>query len=196
MTGLRDYPPRERWHDWTEFDAKAWPDRVEKRYTLIPTTCFNCEAGCGLVAYVNQQTGQIDRFEGNPDHPASRGRNCAKGPATVNQVHDPERILHPLKRAGERGRGPLGASHLGSSPRRHISPAAPSPRRGPPRRDHVPRRAARRRGLHRPGTQGLGGWTATTATPTSARPAPASATRPGWATTARRPTTPTPRSSS
>ena len=105
MTELRGYPPRERWHDWTEFDAKAWPDRVEKRYTLIPTTCFNCEAGCGLLAYVNRETGRIDRFEGNPDHPASRGRNCAKGPATVNQVHDPERILHPLKRAGERGEG-------------------------------------------------------------------------------------------
>ena len=105
MTALRDYPPRERWHDWTELDAKAWPDRVEKRYTLIPTTCFNCEAGCGLLAYVNRETGQIDRFEGNPDHPASRGRNCAKGPATVNQVHDPERILHPLRRAGERDGG-------------------------------------------------------------------------------------------
>src|SRR5437867_3213056 len=44
-------------------------------------------------------------MEGNPYHPASRGRNCAKGPATVNQIHDPERILYPLKRTGKRGEG-------------------------------------------------------------------------------------------
>ena len=36
-------------------------------------------------------------------HPGSRGRNCAKGPATLNQVEDPERILYPLRRKGPRG---------------------------------------------------------------------------------------------
>jgi anaerobic selenocysteine-containing dehydrogenase len=105
MTDLRKYPPHDRWHDWTELDAAAWPDRVERNYTLVPTTCFNCEAACGLVAYVDNESGKIARFEGNPEHPASRGRNCAKGPATINQVDDPERILHPLRRVGERGGG-------------------------------------------------------------------------------------------
>ena len=102
---LANNPPHDQWHDWTELDAKAWPDRVERHYTLVPTTCFNCEAACGLTAYVDRDTGEITKFEGNPEHPASRGRNCAKGPATLNQVHDPERVLHPLKRAGERGAG-------------------------------------------------------------------------------------------
>ncbi len=105
MTELRNYPPHDQWHDWTELDAKAWPDKVERRYTLVPTTCFNCEAGCGLVAYFDQDTDQITKIEGNPEHPASRGRNCAKGPATLNQVYDPERILHPMKRKGPRGSG-------------------------------------------------------------------------------------------
>ncbi|MEZ5282822.1 MAG: molybdopterin-dependent oxidoreductase [Acidimicrobiales bacterium] len=103
--GLSNFPPHERWHDWTELDAKQWPKRVERKYTLVPTTCFNCEAACGLVAYIDQETGQVTKFEGNPEHPASRGRNCAKGPATVNQVHDPERILYPMRRVGERGSG-------------------------------------------------------------------------------------------
>ena len=102
---LSSYPPFERWHDWTELDAKAWPDKVEKNYTLVPTSCFNCEAGCGLIAYFNQETGEIDKVEGNPEHPASRGRNCAKGPATLNQVYDPERVMYPMKRVGERGSG-------------------------------------------------------------------------------------------
>ena len=48
---------------------------------------------------------QVRKFEGNPLHPASRGRNCAKGPATINQIQDPERILYPLRRAGARGEG-------------------------------------------------------------------------------------------
>ncbi len=103
--GLTNYPPHDQWHDWTELDAKAWPRRVERRYRLIPTTCFNCEAACGLVAYVDRETGEVAKFEGNPEHPASRGRNCAKGPATLNQVNDPERILFPLKRVGTRGGG-------------------------------------------------------------------------------------------
>jgi anaerobic selenocysteine-containing dehydrogenase len=102
---LAAYPPRERWDDWIELDSKSWPARAERRYTLVPTTCFNCESACGLLAYVDRTTLRIRKFEGNPEHPGSRGRNCAKGPATLNQVHDPHRILHPLKRSGGRGEG-------------------------------------------------------------------------------------------
>jgi anaerobic selenocysteine-containing dehydrogenase len=78
---------------------------VPHSYLLIPTTCFNCESACGLLAYVDKQDLSVKKLEGNPAHPGSRGRNCAKGPATVNQLNDPERILHPLRRTGERGGG-------------------------------------------------------------------------------------------
>ena len=99
------YPPSELWDDWTEYDGKAWPQRVPRNYSLVPTICFNCESACGLLAYVDKTTYEIKKFEGNPVHPGSRGRNCAKGPATHNQTYDPERILHPLKRVGARGEG-------------------------------------------------------------------------------------------
>ncbi|MBI4269725.1 MAG: molybdopterin-dependent oxidoreductase [Candidatus Rokubacteria bacterium] len=102
---LASYPPVERWDDWEELDPAAWPRHVRRRYALIPTICFNCEAGCGLLAYVDRETLRIQKFEGNPTHPGSRGRNCAKGPATLNQVEDPERIRHPLRRVGPRGGG-------------------------------------------------------------------------------------------
>ncbi|MEZ6013611.1 MAG: hypothetical protein R3F49_00730 [Planctomycetota bacterium] len=59
-------PPPERWDDWTELDPKAWPVKSEKHYTCVPTICFNCESACGLLAYVDKATGQIDKFEGNP----------------------------------------------------------------------------------------------------------------------------------
>jgi anaerobic selenocysteine-containing dehydrogenase len=103
--GLAAFPPKERWDNWVELDSKAWPKRVERRYTLVPTTCFNCESACGLLAYVDRETLQVRKFEGNPEHPGSRGRNCAKGPATINQITDPDRILYPLRRVGPRGQG-------------------------------------------------------------------------------------------
>ena len=102
---LAAFPPKERWDDWVELDSRSWPRRVARRYMLVPTTCFNCESACGLLAYVDRDTLRIQKLEGNPEHPASRGRNCAKGPATLNQLTDPDRILYPLKRAGRRGEG-------------------------------------------------------------------------------------------
>ena len=102
---LASYPPVEKWDDWVELDPDQWPRRVEKHFQIVPTVCFNCESACGLLAYTNKETGKIEKFEGNPKHPASRGRLCAKGPATINQIHDPDRILYPMKRSGPRGSG-------------------------------------------------------------------------------------------
>ena len=104
-SGLTNFPPPDRWDDWQEYDARSWPNKVSRSYRLVPTTCFNCESACGLLAYVDKESGEVRKFEGNPAHPGSRGRNCAKGPATLNQMYDPERILHPLRRVGERGSG-------------------------------------------------------------------------------------------
>lgn len=99
---LESYPPPDQWDSWTAFDPKR---KVEREYMIVPTVCFNCESACGLTAYVDKQTLEVAKLEGNPHHPGSRGRNCAKGPATINQITDPERILHPLRRKGPRGAG-------------------------------------------------------------------------------------------
>lgn len=98
-------PPPDKWDDWVELDPEAWPERKQRHYRCVPTICFNCESGCGLIAFVDKESGEIAKFEGNPVHPGSRGRTCAKGPATINQVTDAERILTPLKRSGPRGSG-------------------------------------------------------------------------------------------
>src|SRR5687767_14112172 len=102
---MQQYPPPETWDDWVEWDPGEWPRKVPRRYMLVPTVCFNCESACGLLGWVDKETMQVRKFEGNPAHPGSRGRNCAKGPATLNQVTDPDRILYPLKRTGKRGAG-------------------------------------------------------------------------------------------
>jgi anaerobic selenocysteine-containing dehydrogenase len=102
---LRKFPDPEQWDEHVELDAAAWPKRIERNYSLVPTTCFNCESACGLLAYVDKESGDVSKFEGNPHHPGSRGRNCAKGPATINQIQDTERILYPMRRKGIRGEG-------------------------------------------------------------------------------------------
>lgn len=102
---LRNFPPPEEWDSFVAYDAKAHPRKVAREFMLIPTTCFNCESACGLLAHVAKDDLSITKVEGNPAHPGSRGRNCAKGPATINQVNDPERIVYPLRQAGPRGSG-------------------------------------------------------------------------------------------
>ena len=52
----------------------------------------------------------------------TRPRAAATAPRArprINQIDDPERILYPLKRAGARGGGQVGARHLGRGARRH-----------------------------------------------------------------------------
>ncbi|GAB3671395.1 molybdopterin-dependent oxidoreductase [Salinisphaera aquimarina] len=103
---LAAFPPKEHWDDWISLEPiKGTGKRRETHYMLVPTTCFNCQSSCGLLAYVDKESLEVRKFEGNPEHAASRGRNCAKGPATLNQITDPDRILYPLKRVGERGEG-------------------------------------------------------------------------------------------
>ena len=103
--GLASFPPTSQWEDWEEGDPRADAGDPDRHYTLVPTLCFNCESACGLLAYVDRETLEVRKLEGQPLHPASRGRNCPKGPATVNQMNNPDRILHPLKRVGPRGGG-------------------------------------------------------------------------------------------
>ena len=126
----------------------AGREKVARRYMLIPTICFNCESACGLLAYVDRTTLEVRKFEGNPVHPGSRGRNCAKGPATLNQTYDPERILYPLKRVGERGEGQWKRITWEEALDRDRGEDAREPA-GAARRHHVPRRSPRRGRLHR-----------------------------------------------
>ena len=104
-TQLTGYPTPDHWDHWVEYEAGDWPQGRQREYMIVPTTCFNCESACGLLGYVDKESGRVRKFEGNPYHPGSRGRNCAKGPATINQINDVDRILYPLKRNGKRGAG-------------------------------------------------------------------------------------------
>ncbi|MFR5091998.1 MAG: hypothetical protein ACLTDR_08290 [Adlercreutzia equolifaciens] len=47
--------------------------------------------------------GVVVRLEGDPEAPVSRGSLCIKGLNQLHTMYSPRRILHPLRRAGERG---------------------------------------------------------------------------------------------
>ena len=115
------YPPQSEWDSFLELDGDDWkrggtgrngvrskenPDGIEVHdYTIVPTVCSNCEAGCGLTAWVDKKTLTVRKYMGNPLHTASRGRNCAKGYGTMSQMYDPDRIPFPIKRAPGSKRG-------------------------------------------------------------------------------------------
>jgi len=129
---LEFYPPHAQWDSFVELDGTDWkrggvgrngvrseenPEGIKAtEYMLVPTICNNCEALCGLTAWVdvgeykkskNPKDLKVKKYMGNPLHYGSRGRNCAKGYATLSQMYDPDRIPFPLKRAqgSKRGEG-------------------------------------------------------------------------------------------
>ncbi len=105
MSEFRSHPSPSEWDDYVDFESTSWPKKDRRRYWIIPSICFNCESACGVIAYVDKETLDVRKIEGNPVHPGSRGRTCAKGVVTPNQLEDPDRILYPLKRVGKRGGG-------------------------------------------------------------------------------------------
>jgi anaerobic selenocysteine-containing dehydrogenase len=85
--------------------------------TWKPSICPLCSAGCGVLVRVmqgeaevvrNGQTGLLKmglakKLEGNPAHPISQGKLCARGQASIQITYHPDRIKTPLKRSGQRG---------------------------------------------------------------------------------------------
>jgi anaerobic selenocysteine-containing dehydrogenase len=94
---LSFYPPFAEWDSFTELDGDDWkrggterngvqsetnPDGIKAiEYMLVPTACSNCEASCGLTAWVDLSTykagGQlaVRKYMGKQLHSGSRGRN-------------------------------------------------------------------------------------------------------------------------
>ena len=102
---FKSHPDPSQWDDYVDYESTSWPRKDRRNYWIIPSICFNCESACGILAYVDKQSLEVRKIEGNPIHPGSRGRTCAKGVVTPNQLKDPDRILYPLKRTGARGAG-------------------------------------------------------------------------------------------
>jgi thiosulfate reductase/polysulfide reductase chain A len=62
-----------------------------------------CVWRCGLIAKVVD--GRVVKLDGNPEHPHSRGKLCPRGQSGLMNTYDPDRVLTPLIRVGQRGEG-------------------------------------------------------------------------------------------
>ena len=71
-----------------------------ERTERVATYCEMCFWRCGVLASVKD--GRVVRVEGNPDHPLTRGRLCARGNAGVDLLYDPDRLKYPQLRRGGR----------------------------------------------------------------------------------------------
>jgi thiosulfate reductase/polysulfide reductase chain A len=69
----------------------------------VPTYCEICFWKCGAMARVVD--GHVVKLEGNPIHPNSRGKLCARGNAGMGLMYDPDRLKYPMISTGSRGEG-------------------------------------------------------------------------------------------
>lgn len=76
------------------------PFHPRATYNYVCSLCPYHDAGIAFI-----EGGKVVKLEGNPDHIATRGKFCPKGLAGFLAAYDPDRILYPLKRTGQRGEG-------------------------------------------------------------------------------------------
>jgi len=73
--------------------------------TKVVRTCasgFGCHnLGCGLKVFVKD--GEIQKIEGDPEHPITKGRLCVRCLTAKDYFNHPDRILYPIRRKGPRG---------------------------------------------------------------------------------------------
>ena len=77
--------------------------RGDQRVQLIATNCEMCFWRCGVMAEVAD--GKLLKLQGNPYHPMTKGKLCARGNAGVALLNDPDRLKYPQIRVGDRGEG-------------------------------------------------------------------------------------------
>ncbi len=78
-----------------------WYRRGEIKTTY--NVCDMCPWRCGIV--VKTVDGVVQKIDGNPKDPKSRGMLCARGQGGVSFMYDPDRLQAPMIRTGERGEG-------------------------------------------------------------------------------------------
>lgn len=76
---------------------------IQPATTIHKSACRMCHGGCGVLVSVTD--GRITKIVGDPDSPLNRGKICIKAPASMELVNHPDRLTHPMKRAGQRGAG-------------------------------------------------------------------------------------------
>ena len=67
------------------------------------SVCGGCAAGCSTLARIVDE--RIVGVRGNPGCPLGMGGLCARGVSEVEAFYEPDRLLGPMRRDGDRGAG-------------------------------------------------------------------------------------------
>ncbi|MDA0700007.1 MAG: molybdopterin-dependent oxidoreductase, partial [bacterium] len=71
---------------------------------VLKSVCpLDCPDACAVRITV--EGGRVTRLEGDPDHPFTRGFACVKTYRYPERQNHPDRLTHPLLRAGPKGEG-------------------------------------------------------------------------------------------
>ena len=72
--------------------------------TIVRATCpHDCPDTCALLVTV--ENGVATEVRGDPDHPTTAGVLCTKVSRYTERTYHKDRILHPMKRVGRKGKG-------------------------------------------------------------------------------------------
>jgi len=74
-----------------------------QRTKILKSVCRSCHGGCGVLLHVEGD--RLVKVEGDRESPLNHGRLCPIGTVTLDLVYHPDRLKHPLRRAGTRGSG-------------------------------------------------------------------------------------------
>jgi anaerobic selenocysteine-containing dehydrogenase len=70
---------------------------------IVKSVCGLCVGNCGVLVAV--EDGKAVGIKGDPGSPLNRGALCPIGQASLEYLYNPDRLVHPLRRTGERGEG-------------------------------------------------------------------------------------------
>jgi len=89
---------------WNENAAPAVTEltdgtKVYRTSAWSPPGCHG--VGCGLRVFIKD--GKIEKIEGDPDHPITKGRLCIRCLTMKEYFYHPDRLRYPMKRVGKRG---------------------------------------------------------------------------------------------
>lgn len=79
------------------------PNPLAQDATVLGACPHDCPDTCSMLVKVAQ--GRVTAVQGNPAHPFTQGRLCAKTSHYQERVYHPERLLYPMRRSGPKGSG-------------------------------------------------------------------------------------------
>jgi anaerobic selenocysteine-containing dehydrogenase len=83
--------------------AQQLPLFMGQTTKILKSVCRSCHGGCGVLLHVEGD--RLVKVEGDRESPLNHGRLCPIGTVTLDLVYHPDRLKHPLRRAGTRGSG-------------------------------------------------------------------------------------------